>query len=148
MSSNFTIKGIDKFINALKEKQEKIETNVGQGLATACNLVQRTAQESMTNTKINTGVSYYTHNKRIPHHPSFPDNPPAVDTGTLRRSVTTQVDESTLTGKVGSNIEYAPELEFGSSRIAPRPWLRPALEQNEKNIEKILAQAVARGVNV
>lgn len=145
--NDFTIKGIDKFINALAKKQGEIKTNIGQGLATACDLVQRTAQESMTNTKVNTAISYYTHNKKIPHHPSFPDNPPAVDTGTLRRSITSQVDEPTLTGKVGSNVEYAPELEFGSSKIAPRPWLRPALEQNEKNIEKILAQAVARGVN-
>lgn len=141
-----------EFIAELEKKQTQIESEIGKGLAQSCALIQREAQESMRNTKVNGAVSYYTHNKNIAHHPSLPDNPPAIDTGTLLRSITYEVNEERLEGRVGSVLTDPPygaylELaEYGSSKMRPRPWLKPATEKSAEDIRKILANAVGRGL--
>jgi hypothetical protein len=67
------------------------------------------------------------------HRASKPGDPPAPDTGTLRRSAFL---ERTANGvRVGVAMPYAAALEFGTTRagkqrnvtIAPRPFLRPAM---------------------
>lgn len=59
---------------------------------------------------------------------SKPSEPPHVDTGTLRRSITHEVEQRNIaTGRVGTNVVYAKWLEFGTSKMAARPFLRPAL---------------------
>jgi HK97 gp10 family phage protein len=103
----------------------------------------------MRDTAVDASISYYSHNKKIPHHPSIAGNPPAVDTGTLRRSVTYQVDENELVGYVGSNLKdppYGAYLEFGTSRMKPRPWLKPATEKSMEKIKEIMAGAVKVGI--
>lgn len=53
-----------------------------------------------------------------------------VDTGRFRASIGQQVGKEggDFVGRVGSNVEYARHLEFGTSRMAPRATLRNALE--------------------
>lgn len=55
-----------------------------------------------------------------------------VDTGRLRASITFE-DEMRSNGflrlVVGSNVDYAPFVEFGTERQAAQPYLRPALRQ-------------------
>jgi len=72
--------------------------------------------------------------------PSAPGDPPGVVTGTLRRSITYEVerDAKGVTGRVGTNLIYSLPLEFGCSRFSARPFLRPGLEKNKKEIAKIL----------
>ena len=136
-------KNLDKFLQYLRSKQKAVETDTGKALAKCCAVIQREAMESMTNTEIDASKSYYTHNKRIPHNPSIAGNPPAVDTGTLRRSITYTVDEKNKVGKVGSVLNNPPygaylELEFGTSKMQPRPWLKPALDNTEEDIKEII----------
>jgi HK97 gp10 family phage protein len=53
-----------------------------------------------------------------------------VDTGRLRSSITHElgVDSRGLVGTVGTNVTYAPYVEFGTSRMRAQPFLRPALD--------------------
>jgi HK97 gp10 family phage protein len=53
----------------------------------------------------------------------------AVDTGRLRASITWRLgnDSRGLVGIVGTSVEYAPYLEFGTRYMAAQPFLRPAL---------------------
>ena len=135
------VKNLDKFIRRLEKKYQTVQTKTGKAIADCCAVIQREAMESMTNTEIDASKSYYTHNKRIPHHPSVAGSPPAVDTGTLRRSITYTVDEKNNVGKVGSVLNdppYGAYLEFGTSKMQPRPWLKPAVENSEETIKKIL----------
>lgn len=65
------------------------------------------------------------------HVPSAPGEPPAVRTGALRRSTVTETQNALRTGiaKILIGEYYAEFLEFGTERIAPRPFVRPAVER-------------------
>lgn len=94
-------------------------------------------------------------NASQPHRPappgqyggSTPGGGPAVRTGRLRASITWRFAGAggflaaiasgvstalgggeTLVAEIGSNVEYALYVEMGTSRMAARPFLRPALE--------------------
>lgn len=88
----------------------------------------------------------------------------AVDTGNLRDSINHKVNESELSCRIGTSVEYAPYLEFGTGEYAengkgrkggwfftgpdgktwftkgnkPQPFLRPALLENKDAIKKML----------
>lgn len=142
-------KSVAEFLKHLRMTQQKVETELGKSIAKCCATIQREAQTEMRDTAVDTSISYYSHNKRIPHHPSIAGNPPAVDTGTLRRSITYTVDEKNLVGYVGSVINdppYGVYLEYGTSRMKPRPWLKPATEKSLETIKRLMAGAVKVGL--
>ena len=47
-----------------------------------------------------------------------------VDTGNLRNSITHTSDDDTA--YIGTNVEYAPYVEYGTSRTKAQPFLKPA----------------------
>lgn len=53
----------------------------------------------------------------------------AVDTGRLRSSISHGIrrDPGGLLAVVGTNVDYAPYVEFGTRYMAAQPFLRPAL---------------------
>lgn len=64
----------------------------------------------------------------------------------LRNSILMKV--TGLTGIVGTNNPLAPHHEFGAPRkhIPPRPFLRPALFQEEDFIRKEIKNAIAKAM--
>jgi hypothetical protein len=93
-----------------------------------------------------------------------------VDTGRLRSSITHEVEAVTgepIVGKIGSNVLYAPYIEYGTGRAgAPyppeairfktgkesrgriaRPYLYPALAENFLRITNIITEAVLDALN-
>lgn len=56
-----------------------------------------------------------------------------VDTGRLRASITTQ-RLGPLTYGVGTGVEYAPYVEFGTRKMAAQPFLRPAAHKVKETI--------------
>ena len=62
----------------------------------------------------------------------------AVDTGTLRRSITHKFPKK-HEALVGSNVKYARYVELGTPNWpSGKPFLRPALKANMKAIRKLL----------
>ncbi len=62
--------------------------------------------------------------------PSKPGSPPGVRTGVLRMSwqptvegVSRGTKSVTLSPTIRSNVKYAPYLEYGTSRMAARPYM-------------------------
>lgn len=53
-----------------------------------------------------------------------------VDTGRLRSSITNEIgqDGDGLMATIGTNVEYAPYVELGTSKMAAQPFLLPALD--------------------
>ena len=65
-----------------------------------------------------------------------------VDTGFLRNSIT--VDEVTpMEAIVGPHTDYAEHVEFGTSRMAAQPYMRPALDEHEGEIVQAVSATVA-----
>lgn len=49
----------------------------------------------------------------------------AVDTGRLRASISHAIDGDDV--YIGTNVEYGPYVELGTSKMAPRPFLHDAI---------------------
>lgn len=76
-------------------------------------------------------------------------NTVAVDTGALRLSINPSVEVESGTkvvGKVSTSLEYAPHVEYGTSKTRAQPFLFPALRKNEKRIKKLFADTVIKTV--
>lgn len=70
------------------------------------------------------------------------DTPESVSgyrrTGALRNSISHASDDSAA--YVGSNIEYAPYVEFGTYKMAARPFIQPAVEEYMDEYKAIAEQ--------
>jgi hypothetical protein len=81
----------------------------------------------------------------IIHRASAPGEPPAPDTGTLRRAVNAELvlDRAGWQANVGVTqeaVKYAAPLEFGTRRIRPRPAWRPAYQNLRGQLAEILGR--------
>lgn len=146
---------LDQFSKYLSQVAPQIEDNMNKSIKLCCEKVRSDIQESMAKTERDMSKTYFTNNKTKAHHPSLPGNPPAPDTGNLRNSIRYEVhsEGSEIYGVVGStqkDPDYAVFTEYGTNKMAPRPWLRPAMQKNNEWIRKSMANAVAntlKGVN-
>jgi HK97 gp10 family phage protein len=77
------------------------------------------------------------------HVPSRPGEPPNRDTGELQSKIK-NVETGPLTAEVRSEAEYAAALEFGTSRMAARPYMRPARDKELEPSQRRLAQQIDR----
>lgn len=71
------------------------------------------------------------------------DNVP-VDTGYLKGTITNKVvkNGSNVEGYVFSTAEYAPYVELGTYKMDAKPFLYPALTQNQGAIRKIFSEVL------
>lgn len=60
----------------------------------------------------------------------------AVDTGRLRNSVTHAREGHTM--YIGTNVEYAPYIEYGTSKMAPREYIKPSIAGHITQYQEIL----------
>lgn len=66
-----------------------------------------------------------------------------VRTGRLRNSITYGVDTEEPAVYIGSNVEYAPYVELGTSKMTARPFLKPAVENYGEQYKELLQQAMS-----
>lgn len=76
------------------------------------------------------------------HIPSQPFTAPNADTHRLDLSIDVVLNPSRLSASVVSRAPYSSFLEFGTSKMAARPFLRPALLRNRNRIIFGQVQAV------
>ena len=82
---------------------------------------------------------------------------PAVDTGATMNSIQARIpigmfaqfmqavgaggaDDEDIEWRIGPTTEYAPFIELGTSRMAARPSLVPALKQEEPKLREAITQ--------
>lgn len=74
---------------------------------------------------------------------SAPGQYPMSDTGRLANSVEAKLPTaSNMTAMVGTNVIYGRYLEFGTSRMAARPWLLPSFNKAKDGVEIKLKKAI------
>lgn len=61
-----------------------------------------------------------------------------VDTGRLRNSITNAIDTEANAVYIGTNVEYGPYVELGTSRRNPHPYLKPAAADHADEYRAIL----------
>ena len=83
------------------------------------------------------GRTYKKTNPNRTHTASAPGQYPATDTGRLASSVK-MVMQGPMAYVVGTNVAYGPMLEFGTAKMAARPWLLPSFERAKVGIEQEL----------
>lgn len=106
---------------------------VGKALFVAGNRIQTTAQRSITEGSVSGRM----------HVPSRPGQPPKADTHGLDRQIETE-QVGPLRVRVTSNARYSGFLEFGTSRMAARPFMMPAAEKERAAVTKLVREAVNR----
>lgn len=89
----------------------------------ATRLVMRTAK---------TGRIY--RRRGVVHQASAPGEPFANDTGALMQSKTIELMQSELLARLVFRTKYAPMLEYGTRKMEPRPYARPALENMREQV--------------
>lgn len=85
---------------------------------------------------------------RIVHQASAPGQSPATDTGTLASRVFHDIAGGGFEASVFSDVSYAGYLEFGTKRMAPRPYLAPSLQENAAEFHRALDLAVLGALEV
>lgn len=74
-----------------------------------------------------------------------------VDTGRLRSSISTRLaesDENSIAVEVGTNVDYAIAVEFGTSKMPAHPYMLPAYAENKDKVLRKLAEAFKSGVGL
>ena len=61
-----------------------------------------------------------------------------VDTGNLRASITHEVDAGGKAVYIGTNVEYGPYVELGTSKQKAQPYLRPAATEHSEQYRQVL----------
>lgn len=118
----------------LEEIPAKAQRRIGQAVREAAIEVQNEVTRIMRETK-KSGRTY-----RRGHIASAPGEPPAPDTARLLRSI--KVRSRGLQADVYTGLEYAPWLEFGTGRILPRPFMRPAAKNKKKKVVEMVRRSV------
>lgn len=96
-----------------------------------------------------TGRTYIVPGTSVTYTASAPGEAPASRTGRLRQSVAFVINTKgdTVEYVLGSPLEYAMFLEFGTYKMAPRPSLVPVFAENQKEVKRIV-NSIFSGFNV
>lgn len=84
------------------------------------------------------------------HQASAPGEAPANETGELVESFTAEVDTSIKdkpTLIIGARADHATFLEYGTKFMAPRPFMRPAINNVQRRVEMAIALEIQKALN-
>lgn len=70
-----------------------------------------------------------------------------VDTGRLRSSIGVERREDGLSADVGTNVEYAPHVEYGTVTQSAQPYMRPARERVRREFPDTVAKHARRVID-
>lgn len=123
---------------------ERVRRAAMRGVYRGANLVRNEAISLILDTP-KTGRIYRRGDKE--HQASAPGEAPASDTGTLVGRI--RVDDSKLSdlrARVVASTAYAAHLEYGTQKMEPRPFMRPALANKKQEIEAGIDREVSRAL--
>lgn len=130
------LKGARAHIRRLQKLASPETTRlIGQALFSGGELIQTEAQLSITRGAVS-GKG---------HVPSAPGQAPNQDTGVLASNIET-VQTGPLKVQVSSNAPYSAPLEFGTSKMAARPFMVPARDKMRPEVQKLVQKALNRAV--
>lgn len=134
------VEGARELIANLKRINEKAEKALSNAVKSTALSIRGEAIKSIQR-GAKTGDVYSKYQPRREHRASASGQAPATDTGRLVNSI--RSDVSGKSAEVSANTEYAAALEFGTSKMEPRPYLVPAMEKERPNFDRRIRQALS-----
>lgn len=129
-----------EFTERFGEVAKKIAKTSEDRMLEAVFEVRNTVLETLSGTR--TGRVYRVPGTMKEYTASSPGQPPAVQLGDLKKSVKGGVEKEgkDVVGFVGSELPKASMLEYGTSRMAARPWLRLSFEKSLDKVKEIMVR--------
>lgn len=141
MSIRVTAKRVSNADKVLSQRQRLLQQAIAVGGQMVMNEAKSSIQEHRSS-----GRTYEKYNPRRTHTSSAAGSPPNSDTGYLANNIFLVIDGDGLGADVESRAEYSEWLEFGTSKMEPRPFLQPALEVNRPKIRQLISRAIKGGL--
>jgi len=134
-------KGLDQLERKFMDYPDQVEAGALDGLEALGLMVQNEARNSVLKGP-KTGKGY----KRgaITHQASAPGQAPASDTGTLVRSILSEVHRVGMEVIISAGTFYAKMLEYGTRAMAARPFMLPALDKIRPKAARVMKQYILR----
>ena len=142
-----SVEGLDRMAGKSRLLSKIATEEISKALLASAQAVEKEAKQSILSGG-KTGRTYRRGN--VTHRASAPGEAPASDTGRLVNSINSSLTGSSLTAVTVAGrgtVKYAAVLEFGTSRIAPRPFLFPALERTKPFIRRRFDKALDRAID-
>ena len=132
MRLEIKVKGVKKALQSLKALEKHLEEPFREVIKGGAQLIRGEAIKSIQ-TGAKSGRIYEKYNPRRTHRASAPGQAPASDTGNLVRNIAVKMESRDQVAVV-SSAPYSQFLEFGTSKMLPRPFLFPATQRSKKKI--------------
>ena len=137
-----SVTGLAAVLKNLEALHSRAEAEAGKAIRTTAQMIRSEAIRSIKSHQ-SSGNAYKRGN--VTHTASAPGNPPNQDRGHLARNIRVELHDD-LTATVGSYATYSESLEFGTRKMAARPFMTPAVEgQREKHSQRMV-EAIRRAV--
>ena len=134
-----------QFDKRIQSHTHEVHRNLKRAVRVAANETRNTAVVSiLQNARAGGESTRYNPQRTI--RVSAPGDPPASDTGFLASNIHLVMDADGMGAKIERRAYYSAALEFGTLRMAARPFLQPALEQGRRKYERMFAKAVKDGI--
>lgn len=134
-----TVRNADRLSKKLRQLPMDMRGGIGRALASSVVELDAYAKAKISGG----GRSGRVYRRRtVTHQASAPGEFPKSDTGQLVSSLFFRVGADKLSAFFGTKLNYGRYLEFGTSRMGARPWLRPTLRANATKITARVRDAV------
>lgn len=138
-----TVEGTQRLKAALARYEAESVDAIGDAVVTSALQIQGDAQRLIQRgTRSGQPTMRYKPKRQVT--PSAPGEPPKTDTGRLVASIDIETDTDRLGAAVGTGLRYGRYLEFGTRKMAARPWLFPTFERLKPVITKRIANAIRK----
>lgn len=131
MTAKISVSGLDQLRVKVARLPDQFLARLTPGVYAAVDMIRSEAHRSIV-----AGAVQGKH-----HVPSAPGEPPNRDTGQLDSSLVTEVS-GPLSATVTANTPYAAALEFGTEKMAERPYIRPAITKKSPDMVRLLEKVV------
>jgi len=132
MDIKFSVKNIKKVLSQLNKLEKDMEIPFQEIVKGGGQFIRGEAIKSIQ-AGAKSGIVYEKYNPRRSHRASAPGQAPASDTGNLVSKIIVKQKTKNITN-VESNADYSAFLEYGTSKMEPRPFMLPAFEKSKKPI--------------
>ena len=139
------VKNMKQFESRLKSQDKGVHRNVVGVINNIAVNIRNTAVKSiLQNARAGGDSTRYNPKRTI--RVSKAGDPPASDTGYLASQIVVKIDADQLGADIISNADYSEALEFGTLKMAARPFMQPAAEDSRKKYEQKLTKAIKDGL--